>query len=594
MGKRREQQRNLLAPPSIGAALVGTAVVALSTLALSAGFLSSYRTIATDALFPRGATDSRVVVVGIDQKAIAVARERWPWSRVTQARLIDAIASRRPGAVVVDVVYDPGTNDDAVLAASLRRADAVVASLATIGSPSRRLISAHIIPPVAQVATGLTVGHAAVTPDRADGVVRSLPLLLADDDGDFVPALSLVALTRAEKLSADLVLRPHGVQVGSRYVPTDAQARLRISYSEGLTAHASRASVLSAADVLDGRLAPARLAGKIVLVGVTDPALGDRRTSPVDKSGTPGVMVHANALNTMLTRGYLVRSRDVETVVWMGALVAIAAVASMWRRLRWSVVVILLVIAAYLIVAFVRFDAGTEMDLLYPPLAALACGVGTLALRYLLEGREHKLMAKLLEQYVPAPVAKRLLRRGSAPGMPPSGTITFVFTDVVDSTAAWDEYPEAMSAAMVRHDALVEAAVEASGGALVRPRGEGDSRFGVFVQPADAARAALAITAAIAGERWKTPRPVLVRIGVHTGEAELRDFDYYGTVVNRCARIRGLAQPGEIILSSATAALVRSDLPDGSLLDRGTHPLKGLRDPEHVFALDPNVATLTV
>src|ERR671921_1938329 len=85
---------------------------------------------------------------------------------------------------------------------------------------------------------------------------------------------------------------------------------------------------------------------------------------------------------------------------------------------------------------------------------------------------------------------------------------------------------------------------------------------------------------------WPTPRPIQVRIGIHTGEAELRDGDYYGSAVNRCARIRGIGHGGQTLLSEATAALVRDDLPAvASLVDLGEHRLKDLARPERVFQL---------
>src|SRR5215217_3453081 len=99
----------------------------------------------------------------------------------------------------------------------------------------------------------------------------------------------------------------------------------------------------------------------------------------------------------------------------------------------------------------------------------------------------------------------------------PTGTITFLLTDVEGSTALWEEAPEAMRAALARHDALFEAAVVEQGGVHIRPRGEGDSRFAVFSSAPDAVAAALAIQCTFAAEVWPTRRPIRVRIGVHTG-----------------------------------------------------------------------------
>src|SRR5688500_7725206 len=157
----------------------------------------------------------------------------------------------------------------------------------------------------------------------------------------------------------------------------------------------------------------------------------------------------------------------------------------------------------------------------------------------------------------------------------PSGTVTFLLTDVEGSTALWEAAPEAMRAALARHDRLFEAAVRTHHGTPIRPRGEGDSRFAVFDSAPDAVAASLALQRACTAEEWPSPRPSRVRIGVHTGEAELRDGDYYGATVNRCARLRNIGHGGQVLLTEATAALVRDGLPASvGLLDLGMHRLR--------------------
>ena len=168
----------------------------------------------------------------------------------------------------------------------------------------------------------------------------------------------------------------------------------------------------------------------------------------------------------------------------------------------------------------------------------------------------------------------------------PTGTITFLLTDVEGSTPLWEQAPEAMRAALNRHDALFEQTVSEHGGAHIRSRGEGDSRFAVFPSASNAIRAALAIQRAFVAEPWSTPRPIKTRIGLHTGEAQLREGDYYGSTVNRCARLRDLGHGGQVLLSEATETLVRDALPDDAVLrDLGVHRLRGLTQPEHVFQL---------
>src|SRR5687768_17037292 len=168
----------------------------------------------------------------------------------------------------------------------------------------------------------------------------------------------------------------------------------------------------------------------------------------------------------------------------------------------------------------------------------------------------------------------------------PTGTVTFLFTDVEGSTRLWERHPEQMRVALAEHDALSEFLTERHGGQVVRPRGEGDSRFCVFTRATDAVTAAAAIQRALHEAPWPEETPLRVRMALHTGEADLRDGDYYGSAVNRAARLRGIAHGGQSLLSQATYDLVRDQLPAGvSTLDLGDHRLKDLARPERVFQL---------
>jgi len=171
-------------------------------------------------------------------------------------------------------------------------------------------------------------------------------------------------------------------------------------------------------------------------------------------------------------------------------------------------------------------------------------------------------------------------------GALPTGMVTFLFTDVEGSTRLWEEHPAAMRQALTRHDALIETVVAGHQGVVVRPRGEGDSRFAVFARATDAVAAAVAIQQALHSEVWPDGIAVSVRVVLHTGEADLREGDYYGSAVNRCARLRGIAHGGQALLSQVTYDLVRDVLPAGvSLRNLGEHRLRDLQRKEQVFQL---------
>ena len=166
----------------------------------------------------------------------------------------------------------------------------------------------------------------------------------------------------------------------------------------------------------------------------------------------------------------------------------------------------------------------------------------------------------------------------------PSGIVTFLFTDIEGSTQLWQQHPDAMGAALARHDALLTAGIEQHGGLVVKSRGEGDSFFVVFPRAADAVAAAGRIQQMLLHESWPGDISIRVRMALHTGDAELRNNDYYGPNVNRCARLRAVAHGDQVLLSLTTAGLVRDTLPEGvSLRDLGSHRLKDLPGTEQVF-----------
>ena len=170
-------------------------------------------------------------------------------------------------------------------------------------------------------------------------------------------------------------------------------------------------------------------------------------------------------------------------------------------------------------------------------------------------------------------------------GALPIGVVTFLLTDVVGSTRLWETAPVAMRGALARHDQLMKSAVESHDGVLLRDRGEGDSTFSVFWQATDGAAAALAAQLLLEYEPWPSNCVISVRMAMLTGQASERDGDYYGRSVNRVARLRAIAEGGQILLSQSAAEIIRDHLPTGALHSLGLRELKDFDRPEAVYLL---------
>jgi predicted ATPase/class 3 adenylate cyclase len=172
-------------------------------------------------------------------------------------------------------------------------------------------------------------------------------------------------------------------------------------------------------------------------------------------------------------------------------------------------------------------------------------------------------------------------------GSLPSGVVTFLLTDIEGSSRLWDEHSDDMAKALARYEDLVEEVIEHHGGRLMKWRGEGDSTMSVFSKATDACAAAVALQRCLGSEVWPGALTLRTRASLHSGEAQLRDGDYYGGTVNRAARIRGLATGGETLVSRATHDLVADALPhDVRAVDVGEHEMSGLRRNENLFVLE--------
>jgi len=163
----------------------------------------------------------------------------------------------------------------------------------------------------------------------------------------------------------------------------------------------------------------------------------------------------------------------------------------------------------------------------------------------------------------------------------PTGTVTFLFTDIEGSTRLWETRQPAMQQALADHDAIIRHAIESNGGYLVKTTGDG--AHAAFAIAADALAAAVAAQRGLNGHIWGEAE-IKSRMALHSGGAEQRDGDYYGPALNRAARLMAAGHGGQILLSLATMELVRDHLPaETTLRDLGARRLKDLIRPEHVY-----------
>jgi DNA-binding NarL/FixJ family response regulator/class 3 adenylate cyclase len=168
----------------------------------------------------------------------------------------------------------------------------------------------------------------------------------------------------------------------------------------------------------------------------------------------------------------------------------------------------------------------------------------------------------------------------------PSGTVTFLFTDIENSTRLWEQYPQKMIVAQARHNQILREAIESTHGYTFQVIG--DSFYAAFDTAGEAIRAAVQSQQDLYRETWDGP-PIKVRMGIHTGKAEIQSEDglYRGYMtLTRAQRLMSAGHGGQVLVSFATQELVHDDLPEGvELIDLGKWRLKNLSRPEHIFQL---------
>ena len=166
----------------------------------------------------------------------------------------------------------------------------------------------------------------------------------------------------------------------------------------------------------------------------------------------------------------------------------------------------------------------------------------------------------------------------------PSGTVTFLFSDIEGSTLRWQRDADAMAVALARHNELFRAAIEAHGGYVFKT--VGDAFCAVFAGAPEAIAAALGAQRALNAEDFSAVDGIRVRIALHSGYAQERDGDYFGPPLNRVARLVAIGHGGQTLISGTSAELLRDALPpQGELRDLGSHRLKDLTRPERVYQL---------
>ena len=591
----------------------GLALAALLTLAagaaIAAGLGEGLQRQVNDRWFPRGRVDDRLLVVAIDQRATEVPPGNG-WGFVQHAQLVTALD--RAGARVIvlhndfERLPDSDLNESPALVRAMAEADKVAVGIPPVAldPPERRRSR---IPPIRAASPNLRgpygaargIGFTNVDPDPVDQVVRTVPLVADSPDTEQLqPGLSLTILIQTERLRPVEAAEARGgiVVAGRRRIPTDRAGALRVSWAAGLTP--GGANVVSALDILHGRVPADRIRGRTAVVGLTDPAFAELRRTPVGE--LPAVLVHANAANTMLTRAWVRPVPVAETLAWIFFLTALVGAAAALLPLWLTPGPAVVAAWGYLGVSALRLRGGQLMDVVRPLSAVLAAMLVTVLLRGAAELRQRRQVQSLFGEYVPAGVVSQLLDQGRVEAATGGERldVALLFCDLRGFTTM----AESLEPAQVRD--VLNAYYRATtrivfdhGGTVMQY--VGDEVFAVFGAPIpQGGAAATALDCALAMQRANQALneqlagrglpPVAYGIGLHGGEVVAahvgneirRQYAVVGDPVNVGSRLCGQARAGEVVVSDAVLDCAGEPLEVEPL---GPLPLKGKRQAVRAF-----------
>jgi len=570
--KRRRQRNNALIALVVGSVFILVAV-----------FVQPFATIQswlTDQLFLPTSPSPNIVIVAIDDQSLARYGKWSEWPRSLHAQAISNLSQARAMVIGFDVLFAGASGDDPVLAQAMADAGNVV--LPTVGVEPQPSVYDHEIvyrdfltstPPLVEAAASM--GHANVAPD-GDGVIRRIPLVVSDTDGDTYPALFVAVLHTffATPLPAEYTTQDGHLHLLDRDIPVDGRDQMRIDFA-GKPGTYTR---LSYADVIEGTFDPETVRHKLVLVGMTATGEPDSWVTPVSAEKMYGVEIYANAADTVLRQRFLVETSRQTTALLILLMVAITALVLPFLKLRWGLLVTVLLFVGYLIAVFIVFDRGYILNVLYPLLVLPIMYVTVVLCNLSAEQADKRLIRELFGRYVSPQVAGEILSMADTDQLRLGGTrreLTVFFADMRGYTALSEQLdPESVVAALNSYLSVVIDRILANEGMV--NKFAGDSIMAVWNAPHDQPdHALLAIKAALETQqaldhmqRGEPDTKAHFGIGINTGPAVAgnvgsegrTEYTVIGDTVNLASRICAGTPGGHVRIGPQTYSLVKADV----------------------------------
>lgn len=561
--------------------LVGGITAAVLCVAALGGFFNSWQLKFADALYIGHEPARDVVLVAIDDRSIQTIG-RWPWKRSAHANLIRILSEAGPRAIGYDVNFPESSDaaEDEKLAEAITASGLVVLPYElTIVRSDGGLIGKNPLYPIASISRGAHFGFSN-TPTDSDGIFRRVPTSIRHEDTSIGEPFFAAVLAVAD------------------LAPAALPDELIINYA----GPAGTYPTISAIDVLERKVSADRFRDAIVLVGATAPDLHDELFTPTGKTKPlSGIEVHANAVGTVLDRNPLA-DEPLGFVLATIIIFAFGGALFVSRfRMRVATPILAGIGGLYFLTAFILFDQGLILNLLYPTAALAFTYVSIVLLRYQREKTQKNQLRDTLQRYVSPQVAAHLIANpeklvlgGEAREM------SVLFSDLRGFTSLSEKLkPEELVRILNEYLTEMTDVVFAHEGVL--DKYIGDAVMAFWGAPIDAPDHALrAVRTAVrmrdrlhelnTSGRWPVDIELRLGVGVNTGAMVVgnmgsrKRFDYtvMGDTVNLGSRLESLNKEygTEIIVSESTAVVVRDEF---TMRELDLVAVKGKKEPVKIF-----------
>jgi len=530
----------------------------------------------SDQLFLPTNPSPNIVIAAIDDETLARYGKWSEWPRSLHAQAIRNLSEAQAMVIGFDILFAEESDEDTELAEAMDNAGNVVLPLVGIeplGTLQNEIAYRDFLaPPSPLEEAAAAIGHGSAVPD-GDGVMRRIPLVVKDADGETYPAFVLAILHAVflTPIPDDYPVTNGRIHLLDRDIPVDGRKQMRTNYV-GKPGSFTR---ISYADVIEGSFDPDLVKHKIVLVGMTATAEPESWVTPVSADKMYGVEINANAMDTILRQRFLVESSRQMTALIVLLMVGLTGVCLPFIRLRWGTVLVAVLALLCLAAAFLAFDNGYILNILYPLLALPVIYVTVILCRVLAEQAAGRQIRDLFGRYVSPQVANEILRLADADQLKLGGVrrvVTVLFVDIRGFTALSEQQdPESILSMLNSYlSAFIERILANDG--MVN-KFAGDSIMAVWNAPQDqpghallAVKTAMEYQQAIDSlEQDGTLAHVQFGIGINTGQAVAgnagsegrSEYTVIGDAVNLASRLCSGAPGREIWVGPQTYEQVK-------------------------------------